>query len=69
MDGYGGAGDMNYPPPRPRRLLIVTYHFPPSAAVAVYRMLGFAQHLPRHGWQVGFVTPPNRAFVPFASWP
>ena len=58
MDGYDGAGDMNYPPPRPRRLLIVTYHFPPSAAVAVYRMLGFAQHLPRHGWQVGFVTPP-----------
>src|SRR5205823_2572694 len=38
--------------------LIVTYHFPPSGAVAVYRMLGFAQHLPRHGWEVGFVAPP-----------
>ena len=49
---------MNHPPARPRRVLIVTYHLPPSGAVAVYRMLGFAQHLPRHGWEVGFVAPP-----------
>jgi glycosyltransferase involved in cell wall biosynthesis len=44
--------------PRARRLLIVTYHLPPSAAVASYRMLGFARHLPAHGWRVGFVAPP-----------
>jgi glycosyltransferase involved in cell wall biosynthesis len=50
---------MNDGPARPRRLLIVTYHFPPSAAVAVFRMLGFARHLPRYGWQVGVVAPPR----------
>jgi glycosyltransferase involved in cell wall biosynthesis len=42
-----------------RKLLIVTYHFPPSAAVATFRMLGFARHLPRFGWQVGVVAPPR----------
>jgi hypothetical protein len=44
---------------RPRKLLIVTYHFPPSGAVAAFRMLGFARHLPRFGWQVGVVAPPR----------
>jgi glycosyltransferase involved in cell wall biosynthesis len=41
------------------KLLIVTYHFPPSGAVAVFRMLGFARHLPLCGWQVGVVAPPR----------
>ncbi len=47
------------PKPRTRRLLIVTYHIPPSAAVASHRMLGFARHLPAHGWKVAFVAPPH----------
>jgi glycosyltransferase involved in cell wall biosynthesis len=42
-----------------RKLLILTYHFPPSSAVAVFRMLGFARHLPRCGWKVGVVAPPR----------
>src|SRR5580704_14805938 len=44
---------------RERKLLILTYHFPPSSAVAVFRMLGFTRHLPRWGWKVGVVAPPR----------
>ena len=33
-------------------VLLVTYHFPPSAASGTFRMLGFAQHLPKHGYAV-----------------
>src|SRR5579862_4484150 len=56
------APDPSSPGPivgRTRRLLLVTYHFPPSAAVATFRMIGFARHLPRFGWQVGVVAPPR----------
>jgi glycosyltransferase involved in cell wall biosynthesis len=42
-----------------RTLLLVTYHFPPSAAVAVYRMLGFVRYLPRFGWNTVVVAPPS----------
>lgn len=42
----------------PRKLLLLTYHFPPSGAVAVYRMLGLARHLPAHGWETVVVAPP-----------
>src|SRR5437879_1367024 len=48
-----------------RKLLLVSYHFPPSAAVAVYRMLGFARHLPQHGWDVCVVAPPRMPDEPF----
>lgn len=47
------------PPGDMKRLLILTYYVPPSSAVAVYRMLGFARHLPAFGWRVGFVAPPQ----------
>src|SRR5712691_4009352 len=42
-----------------RTLLLVTYHFPPSAAAAVHRMLGFVRHLPRYGWRAVVVAPPG----------
>jgi hypothetical protein len=42
-----------------KRLLIVTYHVPPSGAVAALRMVGWARHLPACGWGVGFVAPPT----------
>src|SRR5262245_11440893 len=42
-----------------RTLLLLTYHFPPSAAVAVYRMLGFVRYLPRFGWNPVVVAPPR----------
>jgi glycosyltransferase involved in cell wall biosynthesis len=47
-----------------RKLLLVTYHFPPSAAVAVYRMLGCARHLPTYGWDVCVVAPPRMPHEP-----
>lgn len=47
-----------------RTLLLVTYHFPPSAAVAVYRMLGFAKYLPKYDWNVVVVAPPRLSDEP-----
>jgi hypothetical protein len=42
-----------------RKVLLVTYHFPPSAASGTFRLLGFARHLPRHGWHVHVIAPPE----------
>jgi glycosyltransferase involved in cell wall biosynthesis len=42
-----------------RKLLLVTYHFPPSAASGTFRMLGFARHLPPLGWRVHVIAPPE----------
>jgi glycosyltransferase involved in cell wall biosynthesis len=44
---------------RRRKLLLLTYHFPPSAAVAVYRALGIARHLPTYDWDVIIVAASN----------
>jgi glycosyltransferase involved in cell wall biosynthesis len=41
-----------------RNVLLLTYHFPPSGAVAVYRMLGLVRYLPKYGWQPVVVAPP-----------
>ncbi|MBY0230134.1 MAG: glycosyltransferase, partial [Gemmataceae bacterium] len=45
-------------------LLILTYHFPPSAASGAFRLLGFAQHLPALGVPVGVVYPPKLPWEP-----
>jgi glycosyltransferase involved in cell wall biosynthesis len=47
-----------------RNLLLVTYHFPPSAASGTFRMLSFARHLPRSGWRVRVVAPPEMPWDP-----
>ncbi len=47
-----------------RRLLLVTYHFPPSAASGAFRMLGFARHLPAFGWDPVVVAPPHGLWDP-----
>jgi glycosyltransferase involved in cell wall biosynthesis len=47
-----------------RKLLLVTYHFPPSAASGAFRMLGFARHLPKFGWDPVVVAPPLVPFEP-----
>src|SRR5947209_7274808 len=47
-----------------RRLLMITYHFAPSAAVAVYRMLGLVRYLPEHGWASTVVAPPGLPWEP-----
>ena len=45
-------------------LLLLTYFFPPCGAVAAYRALGFAHHLPKSGWNVVVVAPPGVAGEP-----
>ncbi|MFI5459069.1 MAG: glycosyltransferase family 4 protein [Isosphaerales bacterium] len=47
-----------------RKLLVLTYHFPPSAASGAFRMLGFVQHLPRFDWQSVVVAPPRLPWEP-----
>jgi len=47
-----------------RKLLILTYHFPPSAAAGAFRTLGFVGHLPRFGWQAVVVAPPRLPYQP-----
>jgi glycosyltransferase involved in cell wall biosynthesis len=47
-----------------RTVLLLTYHFPPSGAVAVYRMLGLVRHLPKFDWQPIVVAPPGVPWEP-----
>jgi glycosyltransferase involved in cell wall biosynthesis len=47
-----------------RQVLLLTYHFPPSAASGTFRMLGFARHLPRFGWDVHVIAPPEMPWDP-----
>lgn len=48
--GAGGAS-----PPR-RRLLVISYHFPPDPAIGGMRWAGLAKYLARAGWEVWVVT-------------
>lgn len=47
-----------------KKLLLITYHFPPSAASGAFRLLGFARHLPRSGWQPIVIAPPTLPWEP-----
>jgi glycosyltransferase involved in cell wall biosynthesis len=47
-----------------RKLLIITFHFPPMAGAGVFRTLGFVRHLPRFGWQSVVVAPPRFSLEP-----
>lgn len=47
-----------------KKLLLITYHFPPSAASGAFRLLGFARHLPAFGWQPIVVAPPSLPWEP-----
>jgi hypothetical protein len=40
----------------PRRLSVVTYHFPRIQSAGVYRMVGFVKYLQRRGWHVTVLT-------------
>ena len=42
-----------------KQILIITYFFPPSNAVAVHRILRFCKWLPRHGWEPIVLTVNN----------
>jgi glycosyltransferase involved in cell wall biosynthesis len=47
-----------------RKLLIITFHFPPMAGAGVFRVLGFVRHLPAFGWQSVVVAPPRFSLEP-----
>jgi glycosyltransferase involved in cell wall biosynthesis len=47
-----------------KNLLMITYHFPPSAAVGGLRLLGFSRHLPKFDWQTEVVAPPTIPWEP-----
>ena len=47
-----------------KKLLLITYHFPPSAASGAFRLLGFARHLPTFGWQPLVVAPQSLPWEP-----
>ena len=42
-----------------RRVLIITYYWPPSGGSGVQRWVKFAKHLPSFGWQPVIYTPQN----------
>lgn len=42
-----------------RKLLIISYHFPPSAASGSFRLLGFVRHLQKFGWSSDVVAAPS----------
>lgn len=42
-----------------RRVLIITYYWPPSGGSGVQRWVKFAKHLPAFGWQPVIYTPEN----------
>ena len=39
-----------------RRVLVITYHFPPDGSVGGLRWAGFSKYLARRGWEVHVVT-------------
>jgi glycosyltransferase involved in cell wall biosynthesis len=47
-----------------RNCLLLTYHFPPSAASGTFRLLGLARHLPKFGWRPVVVAPPSLPWEP-----
>ncbi|MDN2676398.1 glycosyltransferase [Janthinobacterium sp. SUN033] len=49
---------------RPKRVLMVAYHFPPLAGGSgILRTLGFARHLPDCGWQPLVLSPGASAYA------
>jgi glycosyltransferase involved in cell wall biosynthesis len=45
-----------------KRVLIITYYWPPSAGSGVQRWLKFAKYLPKFGWEPVIFTPENPDF-------
>ncbi len=45
-----------------KKVLIVTYYWPPNAGVGVQRWLKFSKYLPEYGWQPIICTPENPDF-------
>lgn len=47
---------------RPKRVIVVAPHFPPSNLTAVHRSRLFAMHLPKFGWQVRILSVHERYY-------
>jgi glycosyltransferase involved in cell wall biosynthesis len=45
-----------------RRVLVVSYYFPPAGGVGVQRTLKFVEHLPLAGWEPSVVAPRRAAY-------
>jgi glycosyltransferase involved in cell wall biosynthesis len=50
------------PNPMQKRVLIITYYWPPSGGSGVQRWLKFAKYLPEAGWEPVIFTPENPDF-------
>ena len=46
-----------------KRVLIITYYWPPNGGAGVYRWLKLSKLLPEHGWQPVIYTPENPEVV------
>ncbi len=46
-----------------KRVLIITYYWPPNGGAGVYRWLKFAKYLPQHGWTPVVYTPQDPELV------
>lgn len=42
-----------------RRVLVISYHFPPSPGVASMRLGNLVRHLPEHGWEADVLAGPT----------
>ena len=42
-----------------KRLLIITYYWPPTGGSGVQRWVKFSKYLPQFGWQPVIYTPEN----------
>jgi hypothetical protein len=46
-----------------KKVLIITYYWPPSGGAGVQRWLKFAKYLPQYGWEPIIYTPENPDFA------
>jgi len=46
-----------------KRVLIITYYWPPNGGAGVQRWLKMAKYLPKHGWQPVVYTPENPEII------
>lgn len=46
-----------------KRVLIITYYWPPNGGAGVYRWLKFSKYLPQHGWKPVIYTPEDPELV------
>jgi glycosyltransferase involved in cell wall biosynthesis len=45
-----------------KKILLISYHFPPSLAIGGQRIVNFAKHLPQYGWDTSVLTVDDRYF-------